>query len=91
MSLPAGQLLMSCWLEKNAIVVTALNPLIGYAAGAALVKESIVTNRTVRQVAVEKAASGELHHKDDQRVVTVDEIEAALSDLSRLTDGGIIR
>ena len=29
------------WLAKNAIVVTALNPLIGYAAGAALVKEAL--------------------------------------------------
>ena len=28
------------WLAKNAIIVTALNPLIGYAAGAALVKEA---------------------------------------------------
>jgi fumarate hydratase class II len=28
------------WLGRNAIVVTALNPLIGYSAGAALVKEA---------------------------------------------------
>ncbi len=33
------------WLEKNAIVVTALNPLIGYAAGAKLVKEALASDR----------------------------------------------
>ena len=42
------------WLEKNAIVVTALNPLIGYSAGARLVKEALAQDRTVRQVALEK-------------------------------------
>ena len=31
------------WLAKNAIVVTALNPVIGYAQGAALVKEALTT------------------------------------------------
>ena len=88
--LEANRVRAGGWLERNAIVVTALNPLIGYAAGAALVKEALAADRTVRQVAVEKAAAGELRHKDDERLVTVDEIEAALGDLRRLTDGGII-
>ena len=37
----ANQMKAESWLMKNAIVVTALNPLIGYAAGAALAKEAI--------------------------------------------------
>jgi fumarate hydratase class II len=78
------------WLEKNAILVTALNPLIGYAAGARLVKEALVADRTVRQVALEKAAAGELRHRDESRLVTVEEVEAALGDLRRLTEGGIL-
>jgi fumarate hydratase class II len=77
------------WLEKNAIVATALNPVIGYSAGAKLVKEALATNRTVRQVAVEKARAGELRHRDQARAVSVEEIEAALSDMRRLTEGGI--
>jgi fumarate hydratase class II len=77
------------WLEKNAIIVTALNPLIGYAAGAKLVKEALASERTVRQVALEKAAAGELRHRGLDRVVQVEEIEAALSDMRRLTEGGI--
>ncbi|RPI34909.1 MAG: aspartate ammonia-lyase, partial [Chloroflexota bacterium] len=77
------------WLEKNAIVVTALNPVIGYAAGAKLVKEALASDTTVRQVAIDKAARGELRHRDEDRAVTVDEIEAALNDLRRLTEGGI--
>src|SRR5512147_1574034 len=77
------------WLAKNAIVVTALNPVIGYSQGAALVKEALARNAAIREVAVEKARAGALKHRDEDRPVTVQEIEAALSDLRRLTEGGI--
>lgn len=77
------------WLARNAIIVTALNPVIGYLAGAALVKESLATNRTVGEVAVEKARLGALRHRDEDRAVTAEEIEAALGDLRGLTEGGI--
>jgi len=78
------------WLAKNAIVVTALNPLIGYAAGAALVKESLARDVTVGDIAIEKASRGELRHKDDGRPVSAEEIQQALSDMRRLTEGGIV-
>lgn len=78
------------WLEKNPIVVTALNPLIGYAAGANLVKEALASDITVRQLAISKAQAGELRHRDDGRPVSVAEIEAALRDMRRLTEGGIV-
>jgi fumarate hydratase, class II len=78
------------WLAKNAIVVTALNPIIGYAAGAALVKEAIARNEAIRTVALEKVNNGELKHKDEDRPVTEAEIESALGNLRRLTEGGII-
>jgi fumarate hydratase class II len=78
------------WLAKNAIVVTALNPLIGYSQGAALVKEALASNAAIRDVALEKAKDEKLKHRDEDRPVTTDEIEAALSDLRKLTDGGIV-
>jgi fumarate hydratase, class II len=78
------------WLEKNAIVITALNPLIGYSAGAELVKEALARDMTVRQVAVEKAAARALKHKDDDRALEVSEIEQALGDVRRLTEGGLV-
>ncbi|HMD79714.1 MAG TPA: lyase family protein, partial [Anaerolineales bacterium] len=37
------------WLAKNAIVVTALNPVIGYSQGAALVKEALANNASIRE------------------------------------------
>jgi fumarate hydratase class II len=77
------------WLERNAIVVTALNPLIGYAEGARLVKEAMASERTVRQVAVEKAAAGLLKHRDEMRQLSAEEVEAVLSNMRRLTEGGI--
>jgi len=78
------------WLEKNAIIVTALNPVVGYAAGAQLVKEALNTNRTVRELAVEKARAGQLRHRLEDRAITPQEIEQALGDVRRLTEGGII-
>ncbi len=78
------------WLDKNAIVVTALNPLIGYAAGATLVKEALASNVTIRAVALEKAKSGSLIHVKEDRPVKPEEIESALNDLRRLTEGGLV-
>ena len=80
----------AAWLEKNAIVVTALNPLIGYAAGANLVKEAIAQDTTVRRLAVELATNGELTHINEDRLLTPDEVEAALRDIRKLTEGGIV-
>jgi fumarate hydratase class II len=77
------------WLAKNTIVVTALNPIIGYSQGAALVKEALKRNLTIREVAAEQAKAGALKHRDQDRPVTVEEIESALDDLRRLTEGGI--
>jgi fumarate hydratase class II len=78
------------WLEKNAIVVTTLNPLIGYEAGAEIVKSAMEEGRSVKDVAVEMASRGELRARNEDRHVDPDEIEAALHDIGRLTDGGLI-
>ena len=77
------------WLWKNAIIATALNPIIGYAAGASLVKEALQRNVTIREVAVEKAQRGELKHLNSNQPVKTEEIISALSDLRKLTEGGI--
>lgn len=78
------------WLEHNPIIVTALNPLIGYAAGASLIKEALHSGKTIRQVATEMAVAGELRHLDEDRALSVAEVEAALGDLRRMTEGGIL-
>ncbi|HEY9077491.1 MAG TPA: aspartate ammonia-lyase [Anaerolineaceae bacterium] len=78
------------WLERNSIIVTALNPLIGYMAGAALVKEAAAQGITIRQAAVEKARRGDLIDIHTGNPVTIEQVEKALSDLYRLTEGGII-
>jgi fumarate hydratase class II len=78
------------WLERNAIVVTALNPLIGYVAGAELVKEALAAGETLFEVARRKVKRAELRHREDGRPVSEAELEAVLSDLRRLTEGGIV-
>jgi aspartate ammonia-lyase len=77
------------WLAKNAIVVTALNPVMGYSQGAALVKEALKRDMAIRDVAIEKAKAGLLKHRDNDDPVSVEEIEHALSDMRRLTESGI--
>ena len=77
------------WLARNAIVVTALNPLIGYAAGAALVKEALARNLPIKEIALEKIRRGELLHRETREPVSPAEIDAALSDLRKLTEPGI--
>jgi fumarate hydratase class II len=73
------------WLEMNAVIVTALNPLIGYAQGAALVKEATKRNAPIREVAMQKAEAGELKHRDEDRAISVEEIKSAFADLRKLT------
>ncbi len=77
------------WLARNAIVVTALNPLIGYSAGAALVKEALARSVTIQEVALEKVRRGVLKHRDSDKLVTEEEIIGTLGNLRRLTEGGI--
>jgi fumarate hydratase class II len=79
------------WLEGNAILVTALNPIIGYSAGTAIVEQAEAEGKTIRDLALEKAAAGELRHRSEDRIVSPEEIKEALSDLRRLTDTGLHR
>ena len=63
-------------VERNAVIVTALNPYIGYDNGARIVKEAAATGRTVRELVIESGLMSE------------DELDAAL-DLKKMTEGGI--
>jgi fumarate hydratase class II len=57
-------------------LVTALNPVIGYQKGAEVAKEAMASNRTVREVVVEK---GYLTAEEADRLLNV----------RSLTEGGI--
>jgi len=47
-------------------------------------------NVSINELAIEKAKAGTLKHRDEDRPVTDDEIESALGDLRKLTEGGIV-
>ncbi|MCL7453420.1 MAG: aspartate ammonia-lyase [Anaerolineae bacterium] len=64
------------WLAKNAILVTALNPVIGYLKGAEVAKEAMASNRTIKEVVVEK---GYLTTEEANRIL----------DARKMTEGGI--
>jgi fumarate hydratase class II len=66
------------WLAKNAILVTALNPVIGYVKGADVAKEAMTSNRTIKEVVVEK---GYLDAEEADRIL----------DAGKMTEGGIQR
>ena len=63
--------------EANIIVVTALNPHIGYDNGAIAAKEAFATGRNVRDIVVEKGW------------LSADQVDELL-DIKRMTEGGII-
>jgi fumarate hydratase class II len=64
------------WLAKNAILVTALNPIIGYLKGAEVAKKAMASNRSILDVVVELG------------YMTAADARAAL-DARAMTDGGI--
>lgn len=78
------------WLARNTIVVTALNPIIGYAVGAELVKEALSRGLTVQEVALEKASQGTLMNKETGQPLTVIEVQAVFSDMRKFTNGGLV-
>lgn len=64
------------WLAKNPILVTALNPIIGYIKGAEVAKKSLAENRSIREIVVELG------------YLTEEEAAKAL-DARAMTEGGI--
>lgn len=64
------------WLARNAILVTALNPVIGYLKGADVAKEAMATGKTIREVVV---AKGYLSAQEADRLL----------DAAKMTEGGI--
>jgi fumarate hydratase class II len=64
------------WLAKNAILVTALNPVIGYEKGAKVAKEAMRRGKTVREVVIE---FGYLNAEEADQLL----------DVRKMTDGGI--
>ena len=63
-------------VEKNAIIVTALNPHIGYDNGAKIAKEAVATGRSVRALVLEAG------------LMTEEELDDAL-DIKKMTEGGL--
>ena len=63
-------------VERNVIVVTALNPHIGYDAGASVAKEAFRSGRTVREVVLERG------------LLTPEELDKVL-DIQKMTEGGL--
>ncbi len=66
------------WLAKNPILVTALNPIIGYIKGAEVAKKALSENRSIREIVVELG------------YLTEEEAARAL-DARAMTEGGIAK
>ncbi len=64
-------------VERNIIVVTALNPHIGYDKGAIAAKEAFTSGRNVRDVVIEKGW------------LTAQQVDELL-DIKRMTEGGVV-
>lgn len=76
LGLTANREKAEAWLAKNAILVTALNPIIGYSKGAEVAKKAMASNRSILEVVVELG------------YMTEADARAAL-DARAMTEGGI--
>ncbi len=65
------------WLAKSTVLVTALNPVIGYLKAAEVAKEAMARNVPIRQVVLEKG------------YLSAEELDKVL-DTRHMTDGGIM-
>jgi fumarate hydratase class II len=65
-------------VDKNPILVTALNAIIGYEKGAAIAKKAYAENRRLKEVALEMTE------------LSADELERLL-DPRKMTEGGIAK
>jgi len=66
----------TAWLAKNPILVTALNPIIGYKKGAEVAQKSLKENKSIRDIVVELG------------YMTAEAADQAL-DARQMTEGGI--
>jgi fumarate hydratase class II len=66
------------WLSKNPILVTALNPIIGYNNGAKVAKKSLAEGKSVRDVVLELG------------LMSAEELDSALN-ARKMTEGGIAK
>jgi len=64
------------WLAKNPILVTALNPIIGYQKGAEVAKKSLAEDRSIKEIVVEL---GYMSEEDASKAL----------DARAMTEGGI--
>ena len=74
--LAANQEKAAGWLARNAILVTALNPVIGYLKGAEVAKEAMATGKTIREIVI---AKGYLAPEEADQLL----------DATQMTEGGI--
>ncbi len=65
------------WLAKSTVLVTALNPVIGYLKAAEVAKEAMARNVPIRQVVIEKG------------YLTAEQLDKIL-DVRAMTEGGIM-
>jgi fumarate hydratase class II len=66
----------TAWLARNPILVTALNPIIGYENGAAVAKKALKEGKSVREVVLEMG------------LMNAEDLDKAL-DPMKMTEGGI--
>ncbi|MGQ9600312.1 MAG: aspartate ammonia-lyase [Anaerolineae bacterium] len=76
MGIQANREKAASWLARNPILVTALNPVLGYLKGAEIAKEAVATNRTIKEIIVERG------------YLTAEEADRIL-DVRKMTEGGI--
>ncbi len=78
------------WLENNPIIITAITPIIGYKSGSDLVNYADKSRITIREAVVQFLQEGKIKHIHSGIPVTIEEIDQALNQFRKMTEGGIL-
>ena len=77
------------WLENNPIIITAITPMIGYQSGSELVNYAVNNHITIREAVFQFLQEGRIRHIESGKPLTMEEIDQALHQIRKMTEGGI--
>ncbi len=78
------------WLRRNPIIITALNPIIGYEQGASIVRIAQETGESVQRLAIRMADNGRLMDIRTGETVSPITLREAFANIEKMTEGGIL-
>ena len=86
----ANSVMTTFWLERNAVIATVFNPIVGYAKVAELVKIAVESQVSIKEVFINATQSGDLLNIRTGENLNSKQVEDVLSSVIDMTNGGVL-